>query len=87
MLLEYEVEGKTLRLMIISIPSTNKITAGNLFLAIGQDWKGRYTFNFLKFTESEASMIARESIPYLVANFGNKVLQFIELDAVKEKEE
>ena len=87
MLLDYVVEGKTLREMIMAIQSTNKLTAGNLFHAIGQDWKGRYTFNFLKSKETEASMIADGIIPYLVECYGDKVLQFFDPEAVKEKEE
>ena len=87
MLLDYAVGGKTLRGMIMSIQSTNDLTPGNLFHAIGQDWKGRYTFNFLKSKETEASMIADGIIPYLVEIHGDQVLQFFDPDAVKEKEE
>ena len=72
MLLDYEVEGKSLREMIMAIQSTNKTTAGNLFHAIGEDWKGIYTFNFLESKESEASMIADGIIPYLMASLGIK---------------
>ena len=71
----------------MAIQSSNKMTAGNLFHAIGQDWKGRYTFNFLKSKETEASMIADGIIPYLVECYGDKVLQFFDPEAVKEKEE
>ena len=76
MLLDYAVGGKTLREMIMAIQSTNEATSGNLFHAIGQDWKGRFTFNFLKSKETEASMIADGIIPYLVDCYGDQVLQF-----------
>ena len=38
-LLDYRVEGKTLWQMIMSIKSSNPITPGNIYHAIGQDWK------------------------------------------------
>lgn len=87
MQLDYAVGGKTLREMIMAIQSTNKSTSGNLFHAIGQDWKGRFTFNFLKSKEVEASMIADGIIPYLVDCYGDQVLQFFDPEAVKEKED
>ena len=46
MLLDYDVGGCTLRGMIMEIQSMNKKTPGNLYHAIGQDYKGRFTFNF-----------------------------------------
>ena len=79
MLLDYEVGGRTLRGMIMEIQSTNVQTPGNLFHAIGQDWKGRYTFNFLKSKATEASMITDGINPYLVEAHGDQVLQLLTL--------
>ena len=39
-------ESKTLQEMIMSIESTNTTTPRKLFHAVGQDWKGRFTFVF-----------------------------------------
>ena len=87
MLLDYESEGNTLRGLIMAIPSGDKKTPGNLFHAIGMDWKGRYTFNFLKNKKEEATMIADGIIPFLVHLHGNTVLQFFDPEAVREKSE
>ena len=50
----------------MSIENTNKKTPEKLFHAVGQDWKGRFTFIFLRNKEDEARMIADGSIPYLL---------------------
>ena len=45
MLLDYKYGGQTLRSMVMSIQNDNEATPSNLYHAIGQDWKGGYTFN------------------------------------------
>ena len=85
-MLDYEDEGMTLREMIMSIQSKNPNTPGNLFHAVGRDWKGRITFNFLKNKAEEARMIVDGLIPYLQHKYGNTVNVFFDAEAVIEKE-
>ena len=88
MMLDYqdkELDNKTLREMVMGIKSSNPDTPGNLYHAVGQDWKGRYTFMFLKSKENEARMIADGIIPYLRNKYGDKVLYFFDPEAIVEK--
>ena len=90
MMLDYkdkELENKSLREMVMEIKSSNPKTPGNLFHAVGQDWKGRYTFMFLKSKENEARMIADGIIPYLKHGYGSKVTSFFDPEVVAEKED
>lgn len=75
MLLDYDAGGRPLRSMIMAIQSTIKSTPGNLFHAIGHDWKGKYTCNFLQSKTTGASMRANEITPYLVEVNVDQVLQ------------
>ena len=88
-LLDYDSkgDGSTLRSMIMKIQSANSKTPGKLFHVIGQDWKGRYAINFLKYKEEEATMIADGIITFLVDGYGDLALQFFDLEAVIEKAE
>ena len=86
MQLDYEVGGKTLREMIMGIKSRDPTTPGNLFHAVGQDWKGRFILNFLKSKENEAAMISDGLIPYLRSEYGIQALQFFDPEAVVEKD-
>ena len=56
MQLDYPQDGTTLSKMIMAIKSTNTATQGNLFRVIGQDWKGCFTFNFIKSKSKEAEV-------------------------------
>ena len=71
----------------MSIQSTNPNTPGNLFHAVGKDWKGRFIMNFIKIKADEATMIADGLIPYLTAKYGSKVHQFFDPEAVVDKED
>jgi len=42
----------------------NTATPGNLLHAVGQDWKGFFTFVFLRNKADEARMVADGIIPY-----------------------
>ena len=85
-LLDYEDEGTTLRQMVMSIQSRNPQTPGNLFHAVGRDWKGRFIFNFLKNKADEARMIVEGLIPFLQHEHGEVVNLFFDPEAVIEKE-
>ena len=85
MMLDYDSEVMNLRKLIMAIESGEKSTPGKLFHAIGMDWKGRFTFNFFLNKQAEATMIADGIIPYLVHEHGDKVLQFFDPGAVREK--
>ena len=85
-MLDYEDEGLTLREMLMTIQSKNPETPGNLFHAIGRDWKGRVIFNFLKNKADEAKMIIDGIIPYLQHEYGEQVNLFFDPEAVIEKE-
>ena len=89
MLLDYiPKRGKrTLRSLIMSIQSQNDKTPGNLFHAVGKDWKGRIILNYLKLKKDEASMIADGLIPFLAFKYGDEVYEFFDPDAVVEKED
>lgn len=90
MLLDYVPQGSknpSLRSMIMSIKSRNKETPGNLFHAIGKDWKGRIIMNYLSIKSAEASMIADGIIPYLEHLYGETVFEFFDPEAIVEKEE
>jgi len=80
-------ESKTLREMIMAIESTEPKTPGKLFHAVGQDWKGRFTFVFLKNKGDEARMVADGIIPYLLHYYPPEILQFFDPEAVIEKED
>ena len=86
-LLDYEDGGITLRSLIMGIESRNPSTPGNLFHAVGKDWKGRIIFNFLKNKSDEATMIIDGLIPYLHFHHGASVYQFFDPEAVIDKEE
>ena len=87
MILDYNSngDGGNLRSLIMKIQSLNSKTSENLFDTIGQDWKGRYTFNLLKHKEEEATIIADTITPFLVDGYGDLVLQFFDQEAVIEK--
>ena len=85
-MLDYEKEGMTLRDMIMSIQSRNSQTPGNLFHAVGRDWKGRFVFNYLKNKAEEARMIINGLIPYLKHKYGEEVNVFFDPEAVIEKD-
>lgn len=87
LLLDHNVNGKTLRDMIMHIKSFNKATPGYLFHSVGQNWKGRYIFNFLQSKAEEAAMIVDGIIPYLVHCYGKDVYQFFDPGAIAEKED
>ena len=89
MLLDYKPNrgGETLRSLIMSIQSHNPETPGNLFHAVGKDWKGRIILNYLKIKQEEAAMIADGLIPYLEFKYGDQVREFFDPDAVLEKED
>ena len=87
MLLDHKVNGKSLRDMIMQIKSFNPDTPGTLFHSVGQNWKGRYIFNFLQSKASEAAMIVDGIIPYLFHYYGRNVHQFFDPGAVTEKED
>ena len=80
-------DSKTLREMIMNIESTEPKTPGKLFHAVGQDWKGRFTFVFLKNKGDEARMVADRIIPYLLHHYHPEILQFFDPEAVIEKED
>ena len=71
----------------MGIKSANEETPGNLFHAVGKDWKGRIIVNYLSIKSEEASMIADGLIPYLEHHHGNSVYEFFDPEAVVEKEE
>ena len=85
--LDYEVNGTTLRKMVMSIRSTNPSTPGPLFHAIGKDWKGRIFLNFLQNKKNEATMIADGLIPYLEYHYDSRIYEFFDPEAVTEKSE
>ena len=89
MQLDYIPTGQTstLRSLIMSIQSSDAKTPGNLFHAVGKDWKGRFVINYLRVKENEASMIADGLIPYLQAHHGDVVLEFFDPEAVVMKED
>lgn len=58
-------ESKKLMEMIMAIESTNTTTPGKIFHAVGQAWKGRFTFVFLLNKGEEARMVPDGIIPYL----------------------
>ena len=89
MLLDYKSRdgGVTLRSLIMKIQSNNPETPGNLFHAVGKDWKGRIIINYLKIKTNEAAMIADGLIPYLDYKYGDKVREFFDPEAVLEKED
>ena len=86
-MLDYEDEGQTLRDMIMSIQSRNPQTPGNLFHAVGRDWKGRIIFNYLRNKADEACMIIDGILPYLQYHHGSRVNLFFDPEAVIEKED
>ena len=86
MLLDYQVNEISLRDLIMGIQSRDKATPGNLFHAVGKDWKGRIIINYLKIKSDEAAMIADGLIPYLQKVHGEEINQFFDPEAVVEKE-
>ena len=58
---------------VMEIKSSNPKTPGNLYHAVGQDWKGMCTFVFLKSKENEARMVVDGIILFLNHGYGNKV--------------
>ena len=80
-------DSETLREMIMNIESINTTTPENLFHAVGQDWKGRFTFVFLHNKADEARMVADGIIPYLLYYYPIDVLKFFDPEAVIEKED
>ena len=89
MLLDYISKGggRTLRSIIMGIQSSNSETPGNLFHAVGKDWKGRIIINYLGIKEAEAAMIADGLIPYLEYHHGDMIYEFFDPEAVVEKED
>ena len=85
MLLDYTVNEVSLRGLIMGIQSRRKETPGNLFHAVGKDWKGRIILNFLKIKSDEAMMIVDGLIPYLTHKHGDVVHQFFDPEAVIDK--
>jgi len=73
--------------MIMAIESTNTTTPGKLFHAVGQDWKGRFTFVFLRNKGDEARMVADGIIPYLLHYYPPDIIPFFDPEAVIEKED
>ena len=76
MILDYQdkdLDNKTLKEMAMGIKSLNIYNPGNLYHAIGKDWRGRYMFISLKSKENEARMLADRIIPYLKHVYGGKV--------------
>jgi hypothetical protein len=86
LMLDYNDGGLILRNLIMSIESRNPETPGNLFRAVGKDWKGRIIFNFLKNKADEARMIVDGLIPYLQYHHGEKIHSFFDPEAVIDKE-
>ena len=86
-MLDYEDNGTTLRKMVMTIQSRNPKTPGNLFHAIGTDWRGRIIFNFLRSKAEEATMIVDGLIPYLQYQYDNTINLFFDPEAVVEKEQ
>lgn len=68
MMLDYEAAccRNSRRRMVVGTQSVNTKTPGNLFHVIGQDWKGRYAFNFLKHKVEEDIIIVDDGILLLV---------------------
>ena len=89
MLLDFIPKGgeRTLRSMLMGIQSLNPQTPGNLFHAVGKDWKGRIILNSLGVKEAEAAMIADGLIPYLHHHYGDMIYSFFDPEAVVAKEE
>ena len=86
-MMDYEDGGITLRGLIMSIHSRNPDTPGNLFHAVGKNWKGRIVFSYLKNKTDEAIMIIDGLLPYLQFHHGERVNQFFDPEVVVEKEE
>ena len=86
-MMDYEDGGITLRGLIMSIQSRNPDTPGNLFHAVGRNWKGRIVFNYLKNKADEAIMIIDGLLPYLQFHHGDRVNQFFDPEVVVEKED
>ena len=86
-MLDYEDNGTTLRKMVMSIQSRNPKTPGNLFHAVGTDWRGRIIFNFLRSKAEEATMIVDGLIPYLQYQYDDTINLFFDPEAVIEKEQ
>ena len=89
MLLDFIPKGgkHTLRTRIMGIQSQNPETPGNLFHAVGKDWKGRIMVNYLKLKCDEASMIVDGLIPFLEFKYGKEIYEFFDPEAVVEKED
>ena len=89
MLLDFIPKGgeRTLRSMVMGIQSLNPSTPGNLFHAVGKDWKGRIILNSLGIKEAEAAMIADGLIPYLHHHYGDMIYAFFDPEAVVAKED
>ena len=89
MLLDFIPKGQkvSLRSLIMGIQSQNGDTPGNLFHAVGKDWKGRILLNYLDLKKDEAAMIADGLIPFLQYHYGDEVYAFFDPEAVVEKDD
>ena len=89
MLLDFIPKGQkaSLRNLIMGIQSQNVDTPGNLFHAVGKDWKGRIVLNYLELKKNEAAMIADGLIPFLQYHYGDEVYEFFDPEAVVEKDD
>jgi len=87
MLLDFIPKGKivTLRSLIMGIQIQNAATPGNLFHAVGKDWKGRILLNYLTLKRNEAAMIADGLIPFLQYHYGEEVYEIFDPEAVIEE--